>query len=99
MNIAAIIPAAGAGNRMGSMTEKQFLELGGMPVVAHTLSRFQIVKNIHSIYLVVPPDKIEYCRSEIVEKYGFTKVVEIVAGGKEREGFVYYGVMRIDDFF
>src|SRR3989338_305398 len=96
MNIAAIIPAAGAGNRMGSMTEKQFLELGGMPVVAHTLSRFQIVKNIHSIYLVVPPDKIEYCRSEIVEKYGFTKVVEIVAGGKERQDSVYNGLLRLN---
>lgn len=95
MNISAIIPAAGKGNRVGGEIQKQFLELADKPIIAHTLLRFQRMDVINNIYLVVPPDKIGYCEMDIVEKYKITKVIEVIAGGKERQDSVYNGFIRV----
>ncbi len=96
MYVTAIIPAAGIGVRMGGTVRKQFLELGNMPVIAHAIMKFQTAGIIDSICLVAPPDMAEYCTSEIVKRYDFTKVAEVVAGGKERQDSVYNGLMRVD---
>lgn len=96
MYVTAIIPAAGIGVRMGGTIKKQFLELGNMPVIAHTVMKFQTAGIINSICLVAPPDTVEYCKSEVVERYKFTKVAEVVAGGKERQDSVYNGLMRVN---
>ncbi|MBI3599076.1 MAG: 2-C-methyl-D-erythritol 4-phosphate cytidylyltransferase [Nitrospinae bacterium] len=81
---------------MGGAIRKQFIELGNMPVIAHTVMKFQMTGIVNSIYLVVPPEMVEYCESEIVERYKFTKVAEVVAGGKERQDSVYNGIMRVN---
>ena len=51
MNIALIL-AAGMGRRMGTKTPKQFLEVGGKPILAHTLDVFQKHPEIDEIFLV-----------------------------------------------
>ena len=89
----AVITAAGSGKRMGSDRKKQFIELFGKPVIAYTLEKFQNTDEIDDIVLVVSKDDIDFCRSEIVVKYGFSKVREILAGGAERQESVYKGVM------
>ena len=40
---------------------------------------------------------ISYCKKEIVEKYGFTKVTKVIAGGKERYDSVYQGLLACED--
>ena len=89
----AIITAAGSGKRMGSDQKKQFITLLGKPVIAYTLEKFQNTAEIDEIILVVSEDDIDFCRHEIVEKYGFTKVKSIISGGAERQESVYKGVM------
>jgi 2-C-methyl-D-erythritol 4-phosphate cytidylyltransferase len=96
MFVSAIIPAAGSGNRMGGKVKKQFLELDDKPIIAHTLLRFQKIDLINNIYLVVPKDALEYCKTEIVKKYRITKVVEVIEGGKERQDSVYNGLSRVE---
>jgi 2-C-methyl-D-erythritol 4-phosphate cytidylyltransferase len=96
MYVTSIIPAAGIGARIGGAIRKQFLDLGNMPVIAHTIMKFQTAGIVNSIYLVVPPDMVEYCKSEIVERYKFTKVAEVVAGGKRRQDSVCNGLMRVN---
>lgn len=90
---AAVITAAGSGKRMGSDRKKQFIVLYGKPVIAYTLEKFQNTDEIDDIVLVVSEDDIDFCRSEIVVKYGFSKVREILAGGAERQESVYKGVV------
>lgn len=87
----AIIPSAGIGSRMGRK-KKNYLELLGRPVLAHTLAPFEACSLIDSIIIVVSPADLDYCRREIVEKYGFSKVSAIVAGGKERQHSVAMGI-------
>jgi 2-C-methyl-D-erythritol 4-phosphate cytidylyltransferase len=91
MIVAALIPAAGSGRRMGCEVEKQFLELGGKPLLAHTLARFEATAAIARIVVIVPPGREEYCRQEIVEPEGFRKVSHIVAGAETRQRSVTEG--------
>lgn len=84
----AVVLAAGKGSRMQSKVKKQFMKLLGKPLVYYALLAFQ-ESTVDEIILVTGRESIDYCRKQIVEKYGFTKVKEIVAGGKERYESVY----------
>lgn len=92
---AAIVLAAGQGKRMQSAVAKQFLLLNNEPVVCHSLRAFE-ESDVETIILVTGADEMEYCREEIVKKYGFKKVSAIVAGGKERYHSVYEGLCALD---
>ncbi|MBW2609330.1 MAG: 2-C-methyl-D-erythritol 4-phosphate cytidylyltransferase [Deltaproteobacteria bacterium] len=92
MKTVAIIPAAGAGVRMGADRAKQFMGLNGRPLLSLTLERFQACAAVDSIILVVPPDDIDYCRREIVDRYRLNKVEKIVAGGERRQDSVRFGI-------
>ena len=93
----ALIVAAGTGKRMGTATHKQFLELDGKPVLAHTLQVFQDSSLIDSIVIVTGEDEIGFVRDEIVSVYGFSKVTDIAAGGAERYESVYQGLLCCTD--
>ncbi len=88
-NIAAIVLAAGSGSRMRNPIKKQYMELLGYPLVYYALLAFETY-GIEEIVLVTSPEDIEYCRKNIVERYGFQHVTRIVAGGSER----YHSVME-----
>ncbi len=88
----AIVLAAGQGKRMGTKVQKQYIELDGKPVIYYTLRVFQESSVIDRIIMVVGEGQEEYARTEIVEKYGFTKVRAVVTGGKERYDSVWNGI-------
>lgn len=92
----AIVLAAGSGKRMESSTKKQYMLLDGKPVVYHSLKAFQD-SFIDEIILVVSAGDTEYCRQEIVERYGFDKVRYITEGGKERYHSVAAGLRNAQD--
>ena len=93
----AIVLAAGQGKGMHSKIQKQFLEIQGYPVLYYSLRCFQESPLIRDIVLVTGAESVEYCKENIVEKYGFTKVVSVVAGGKERYDSVYAGLCACCD--
>jgi len=99
LRTAAVITAAGAGIRMGGDQPKQFMELGGRPLLAVTVERFELSPDIDGIVLVVPPDKVDYCRGEIVERYDLAKVKKVVAGGKRRQDSVRLGLEATEGHF
>lgn len=92
---AAVILAAGQGKRMQSAVAKQFLLLNGEPVVCHAIRAFE-ESDVEAVVLVTGTDEIEYCQREIVEKYGFQKVIRITTGGKERYHSVYEGLRALE---
>ncbi|AJE02018.1 2-C-methyl-D-erythritol 4-phosphate cytidylyltransferase [Geobacter pickeringii] len=96
MGVFALIPAAGMGKRMGASINKQYLLLDGMPILAHTLSVFEKAPFVDGIFVVIPEDEIAFCREQVVEHYGFTKVRRIVAGGKERQQSVLNGLRAME---
>jgi 2-C-methyl-D-erythritol 4-phosphate cytidylyltransferase len=90
--IAAIIPAAGIGKRMGRQTPKPYLPLAGKPILAHTLEVFEKVKEVDEVTLVVRPQELDYCQDKVLSRYTFKKVLRLVPGGKERQDSVYHAL-------
>lgn len=88
----AIILAGGRGSRMGKKINKLFLKMKDRPLLAYTLEAFEKNKCIDSIILVSAKDELEYCKSEIVLKYSFRKVKQIVCGGDTRQQSVLNGL-------
>ena len=94
--VAAVIPAAGQGKRMGGGTVKQFLPLKGKPILAHTLDVFEAASAITEVVLVVSEDYVAACQKDIVQRYRLKKVRRIVVGGAERQHSVYNGLLALD---
>ena len=92
-----MVPAAGRGLRMGSQTPKQFLTLGGLPVLVHTLRALEASDAIADIILAVPEPDREFCLREVITPHRFTKVRKIVAGGAQRQDSVRQGLDAVDE--
>lgn len=88
----AVVLAAGQGKRMGTVVQKQYIELGGKPLLYYSLETFERSAVIDDIILVTGKGQEDYVRTEIVEKYRITKVCKIVCGGKERYDSVWQGL-------
>jgi 2-C-methyl-D-erythritol 4-phosphate cytidylyltransferase len=82
---------------MGGPVPKQFLALGGLPLIIHSLRIFQAVPVIDAVIVAVPEPDIEYCRSDIVRTHGFTKVAHVVAGGIERQDSVRHALKAVGE--
>ena len=92
MKADAVIVSAGKGLRFMEGKKKQFHSLGGKPILAHTLAKFETCPLIRSILLVVGQEDMDYCLKEIIEQYKFQKVSQIVPGGKRRQESVKNGI-------
>ena len=93
---AAIVLAAGSGKRMNSQVHKQYLIIQDRPVLYYSLKEFQD-SAVDEIVLVVGKGEEKFCRKEIVDKYGISKVKAIVEGGKERYHSVFEGLKQTSD--
>lgn len=91
----AIIVAAGSGTRFGGDTPKQFLEIGGKPLLIYTLEKFQNCADIDEIVLVLSANEVIKFQ-KITAKYNLTKLKSIVAGGKTRAESVFNGLNSVD---
>lgn len=96
MNKYAVIVAGGSGTRMGAPMPKQYLPIGGVPVLMHTLRKFaRAVSNIKLI-LVIPANDFELW-TELCEQHQFQIPHQVVAGGKSRFQSVKNGLNMIPD--
>ncbi len=95
MKTDAIVLAGGKGKRMGSRIPKQYMELNGKPMLYYSLKAFED-SFADNVILVCNEGEEDYCRKEIVIKYGLNKVNRIVPGGRERFDSVYNGLMASD---
>lgn len=80
---------------MGKGTKKQFLLLGGLPVLAHTLRKFEEIPEVKEIIPIVPEDEMEHCLEKCVECQGLKKVKRVVPGGNQRQDSVYNGLRAL----
>lgn len=95
--VSVIIAAAGMSNRMGSKINKQFIDIDNKPILVHTLNKFEQSPYVDEIILISKEQEVEYCRKEIVRKYGFKKIKKIIRGGKERQDSIYNGILALDE--
>ena len=91
--IPVIIVAAGNSTRMGGIN-KQFLELGGMPVIVRTLLAFEKSEYISRIILVTREEDI-FALQLLAERYSVSKLTDIIVGGSNRQQSVSNGLSRL----
>jgi 2-C-methyl-D-erythritol 4-phosphate cytidylyltransferase len=97
MRTLAIILAGGAGKRMGTSTNKQFLILDNKPIIVHTLQIFEECRTVDGVYLVVNQKDLPIIQEEILETYKFNKVMKLVMGGRLRQDSVRNGLEAIEN--
>jgi 2-C-methyl-D-erythritol 4-phosphate cytidylyltransferase len=93
--IAAIIPAAGLGTRMGADTPKQFLELDGVPLVIFTLRRLAACSAITEFFISTRADDIVFLQDK-VGKAGLGRPARVVHGGDTRQQSVANALAQVD---
>lgn len=80
---AAILVAGGKGSRMGGPVSKQYLEIGGKPVLMHTLERFFEADPFLFLILVLP--ELDFSLwNKLCEVYQFSIPHQLIAGGTSR---------------
>lgn len=90
MRVFAIIPAAGLGTRMGGgatkgkRPSKQFAELGGVPILVHTLRKFAACSQVSDIWVALRKNETGDFRLQL-DREGLKKPVEFVEGGDHRQ--------------
>ena len=90
MNV-AIVVAAGRGSRAGAGQSKQFREISGIPIIIHTLSRFERCETIDGSVVVLPEGERE-AFAALAGRYGLRKLSCAVAGGETRAASVWRGL-------
>jgi len=83
-----IIPAGGTGARSGHSTPKQYLRINGKELIAYTIDIFQLHKGIDSIVVACAPHYFNLIL-RLKKKYNFSKIINVVEGGKERQHSVF----------
>lgn len=92
----AVVPAGGRGRRMGPGPPKQYLELGGVPLVVHALKGLLACPRVEAAVLVTPPEDLERAAA-LVAAHGLERVVGPVAGGATRQDSVRAGLARVPE--
>lgn len=109
MKVIVIIPAAGLGTRMAPVPSakdakskkaqptKQFTELGGTPILVHTLRKFTAVDAVSEIWVALRENEIEGFRERLQReaKDVLKKKVELVVGGEHRQQSVEHALNAI----
>lgn len=87
----AVIAAGGSGTRMGGNVPKQFVRIGGIPIIVRTLLKFETCSDIDEIIVVVRDCDIETVKI-LLDEYKITKLTRIVKGGATRQASVLNGI-------
>src|SRR5437588_1190754 len=94
--IAAILPAAGLGTRMGAETPKQFLELNGTPIVILSLRRIASCPLVTDLIVATRADEVQRLEERIA-KEKFKQPVRVVKGGDSRQESVAAALREVSN--
>jgi 2-C-methyl-D-erythritol 4-phosphate cytidylyltransferase len=95
-DVAVVIPAGGAGRRLGNRTPKQFLRLGGDTILARTARHFTRHPAVSDVVVVAPPAHLARTRRALAAVAGRARV-HVVPGGAERQDSVWLGMQAVPE--
>lgn len=98
--IFGVVLAGGVGNRMGNVEKpKQFLNIGGKPILIHTLEKFFVNDKFEQIIVLCPAQWVEHTKNLIKKYLGDTDRVVVLTGGKTRNDTIMNSVAYIEEKF
>lgn len=93
---AALVPAAGRGERLGRGTPKALRTLGGLPMYVHAVRALAASRDVHVVVVAVPEDAVEHVRTELTDQPIDADVV-VVSGGETRQESVARALITLGD--
>src|SRR5690348_7934264 len=88
VTVAAVLVAAGVGQRLGADVPKAFIEVGGRPLLVLAAERFTTHQDVRDLVLVVPADRIDEAARLVPDAV-------VVAGGATRQESVAAGLAAL----
>ena len=96
----AVICAGGIGSRMGNAEKpKQYLNVGGKPIILHTIEKFVVNEKFEKIIVLVPESWISYTKDIINKHLKGVEKVEVMAGGSDRNSTIMNAINYIEEKF
>jgi len=92
---AVIIPAAGSGQRMGGGKPKQYLTLGGVPLLVRSIRPFLALLDITLVVVAVPAERVESTRTLCRQQLETDERLHVIAGGASRQLSVQAGLAAL----
>ena len=97
MKIGMIVLAGGVGKRIGRPFPKQFLLLGGKPLIIHVLEKARLIPAIERVVVTCPESHLDETRT-LIDNHGFDAArFSCIVGGGSRQESVYRGLEALDD--
>lgn len=96
MRTGMIVLAGGIGRRIGRPVPKQFLLLGGKPLIVHVLEKARAIDEIEKVVITCPEDHLDATR-ELVRNHRLGDKFECVVGGGSRQESAYLGLLALGD--
>ena len=98
--VVAVICAGGIGSRMGNAEKpKQYLNVGGKPIILHTIEKFVVNEEFEKIIVLVPESWISYTKDIINKHLKGVEKVEVMAGGSDRNSTIMNAINYIEEKF
>lgn len=96
MSVGIVVLAGGIGKRMQKPTPKQFILLGGKPIILHVLEKLEKVEEIDKVVICSPKEHIETMQ-KLIFNHNIQKNIICVEGGNTRQESTYIGCQNLED--
>jgi len=96
MKIGLVVLAGGVGKRIGRPFPKQFLLLGGKPLIVHVLEKARLIPAIDQVIITCPEAHLEETR-RLIANHGFSDRFTCIVGGASRQESTYKGLQALED--
>ena len=90
------ILAGGIGSRMGNEKPKQYINIGGKPIILHTIEKFVLCNEFEEILILCPKDWIEYTKGLIHKYISAADKVKVIEGGDTRNETIQNAIDHIE---
>ena len=94
MSIGIIVLAGGIGERLGQPIPKQYVLLGGKPIIVHVLDKLEELDGISRVIITCPPAYLDETRTLLAHR-NLGSQFECIEGGETRQESVYKGMLEL----
>lgn len=94
--IYGVILAGGIGSRMGNEKPKQYINIGGKPVILHTIEKFCLCSEFEEILILCPKDWVEYTKALVRKHIESNVKISVIEGGSTRNETIMNSIAYIE---
>lgn len=99
-NIFGVVLAGGVGSRMGNVEKpKQFMEIGGKPIIIHTIEKFVVNPEFERIIVLAPKPWIKYTQDVIRRYIMDASGIDVIQGGATRNDTIMNAIRHIEECY